>query len=205
MTVYTVRPPAMEPVSLLDAKAYLRIGHGEMDELISQHIKAARSLCERETGLVLINQQVYIFLDQWPGSGSIPWWNGLKEGTSSALSSSVDAIPLPVGPAVSLDEMALLDENNQATLVSPVPAYATAGLLPMLVRRNGMMWPRPLRKKSGIRLLLTAGFGNNAADIPFALREGMLQLITHRLDDPAKADIPKAVRRLWASYRRISI
>ena len=46
MTLQLVTPPAVEPVTLSDAKAFLRIGTGHEDDLISQFIASARMRVE---------------------------------------------------------------------------------------------------------------------------------------------------------------
>ena len=66
MTYLLVGEPAVEPVSLADAKAHLRITHDAEDALIAELVTAARSHVEREAGLAMIEQIWRLYLDDWP-------------------------------------------------------------------------------------------------------------------------------------------
>ena len=58
-----VTPPALEPVSLAEAKAHLRVGHADEDGLIGALIAAARRLAESQTGLCLVAEPWECFGD----------------------------------------------------------------------------------------------------------------------------------------------
>ncbi len=49
MRLSIVTPPEIEPVSLEEAKLYLRVDTGDENELITSLIKAARIMVEKET------------------------------------------------------------------------------------------------------------------------------------------------------------
>ena len=204
MTVKIDTPPLEEPVSLEEAKIYLRVDDNDLDSLISDEIVNTRQFCERYTGLLLVSQAVSVYLDDWPTAQTNAWWMGLKEGHIDEVSPAVSAVSLPIGPVQTLNSIDLLDNDGNATEVAPLPAYVTTGLMPMLVRKSGYQWPRPLRAKEGIKVRLTVGFGS-PSQVPFALRQGILQLLAHRFDNPSSAMVPKGVRSLWSSYRRIGL
>lgn len=54
MTLIRTGAPAVEPVTLVDAKAHLRITHSSEDDLIGGLVRAAREDVERATGMALI-------------------------------------------------------------------------------------------------------------------------------------------------------
>ena len=64
-----ITPPATEPVSLAEAKLYLRIDQDDEDDLIRALVVAARLLVEAASGRMLIDQGWRIVLDRWPAGG----------------------------------------------------------------------------------------------------------------------------------------
>ena len=68
MTLALISPPAVEPVTLADMKAHLRVTHDSEDAMIASLIKAAREELEQAAGLALISQGWRLYLDCWPGT-----------------------------------------------------------------------------------------------------------------------------------------
>lgn len=66
MTPLALTPPAIEPVSLSEAKDFLRIIANDEDELLGTLITAARLMIEAAAGRLLIEQSWRIVLDAWP-------------------------------------------------------------------------------------------------------------------------------------------
>ena len=71
MSSILLTPPAVEPVTLAEAKAYLRVEHDDDDDVIASLIAAARSHIEAQTRRALITQTWQIRRDSWPGDGRI--------------------------------------------------------------------------------------------------------------------------------------
>jgi uncharacterized phiE125 gp8 family phage protein len=63
--------PAFEPVSLAEAKAFLRVDTGDDDDLITALIAAARTHVEMQTRRALITQSWRLVRDGWPPDGRI--------------------------------------------------------------------------------------------------------------------------------------
>ncbi|MDJ0931825.1 head-tail connector protein [Breoghania sp.] len=66
MPTLSISPPAAEPISLAEAKAFLRIDHDDEDGLIEALISAARIRVESITGRALMSQGYHTVLDAWP-------------------------------------------------------------------------------------------------------------------------------------------
>jgi uncharacterized phiE125 gp8 family phage protein len=63
--------PAIEPLSLDEAKAFLRVEHSDDDQIISALIAGARTHIETQSQVALITQGWRIVLDCWPQHGRI--------------------------------------------------------------------------------------------------------------------------------------
>ena len=66
MPLNLITPPAVEPVTLADAKAHLKVDTTDDDALITALITAARARAEWHTGRALITQSWTLWLDAWP-------------------------------------------------------------------------------------------------------------------------------------------
>lgn len=177
-------PPTGEPVSLADAKAWLRIDTSAEDTLVTGLIPAARARVEAATRRLLMTQTWRLSLDDWPPCpGVIP----LAPVASVAVLRVYDAggIAQAIDPAT----YRLFDAPDQAQIVFFVPP------------------PSPGRMASGIEIDVVAGYGA-AIDVPAPLRQAMLMLIAgwfeNRGDaaEPGANALPASVASLVAPYRR---
>lgn len=66
MSLVLTSGPALEPVTLAEAKAHLRVDHNHEDSLIQSLIITSRLHIEAALGLALITQSWAYFLDRWP-------------------------------------------------------------------------------------------------------------------------------------------
>ena len=71
MSSILLTPPAVEPLSLAEAKAWLRVAHDDDDALIAALVASGRAHIEKETRRALIAQTWRIVRDAWPASGRI--------------------------------------------------------------------------------------------------------------------------------------
>lgn len=83
MTLTRIAGPAVEPITLSEAKAHLRVTDTVEDALISNLIKAAREEVEQATGLALITQEWRLYLDSWPPSGLVRQRRFAADGCSA--------------------------------------------------------------------------------------------------------------------------
>ena len=179
--------PAIEPVSLADAKAHLRVDTDTEDVLIAGLVAAARIHVELATGRLLITQGWSVFPDAWPKDR---------------------AVTLPLAPLQSIDAVRLHGDGDEP-VEADLGAFVadTVSHPARLVRRTAAPWPVPGRPALGIEIALTAGYGDAAADVPAPLVQAILLLAAHWFENREPvvfgepATVPLAVAALLEPYR----
>jgi uncharacterized phiE125 gp8 family phage protein len=189
MSLVLMSGPALEPVTLAEAKAHLRIDHDADDVLLQSLIVTSRLHIEAALSLALITQSWSWMLDQWP-KGRI--------------------FALPLRPVTAIAHVKLWRRDATAvTLPSDAfyldGAHNPARLVPMSPSPLG----EPERPANGIEVVFTAGFGPAAADVPATIRQALLLLIAHWYEhrDPSQVGngvtaVPSMVSELLHPFRR---
>lgn len=182
-------PPDVEPISLAQAKNWLRIDHSDEDELILALIASARLVVESASGRMLISQTWRLVLDAWP----------------------VNEIVVPLAPVRQVLALRTLSSDGSASVV-PASDYLadTSGGRGRV--RFSVAPPAPERKIGGCEIDLEIGFSASAQGVPETLKTAMRLLIArwyeHRGDvesDGAFERMPAAVAALIAPYRRVRL
>ena len=192
MTAILISGPAMEPVSLSEAKAHLRVDTSDEDTLISSLITAARIHVELSSSKVLITQSWKIYFDRWP---------------------SKSFCEIPVAPLQGISAVSVFDAQDNSESVDPAGWFAdTVSVTGRLVRRFAALWPDPARAANGIEIALTAGYGDTSADVPQTLRQAILLLVAHWFEtrEPVVLGegaicVPLAVDALIAPSRNVRL
>lgn len=170
-------PPASEPVTLEEAKTQLRLDTTADDDFITSLISAAREYCEIQTRRAFITQTWTLMMNVWGERADIGWWDGVRQG--SILGDLPTYVELPGSPLVSVTSVRTFDgEGTPAVFASSgyyVDTFSTPG---RLVLNQGVSWPIPGRNYHGIEIVYVLGYGD-AEDVPFALRQAVLQLTAH--------------------------
>lgn len=156
MTLLLTSPPAVEPLSLAEAKAHLRVDGGDEDTLITSLVTAARVHVETTTRRALINQSWTLLLDDWPPEGRVE---------------------LPLAPLISIGDIEVLNEDSVPETLDPLTYEVADGLPPRILRRRGHVWPRPGLLTGGIQIDITVGHGLLATDVPEPLRQAVRLLL----------------------------
>jgi uncharacterized phiE125 gp8 family phage protein len=189
MSALLLIPPAAEPWSVAEAKAYLRVEHGDDDAIIGALIAAARGHVEALTRRALLLQRWRFVLDAWPASGRLdPRMGPLRSVIAARV---FDA----AGNAHSIDVAAFVVDAAANVIASPVWAL-----------------PLPGRFTAGIELDVELGFGATASDVPDGLRHAIRMLVAHWYENRGVAAIganvamlPAGVDALIAPYRMLSL
>lgn len=185
MTLIRTIDPAVEPVTLAEAKAHLRLSHAGEDELLSGLLRAARQEVERSTGMALVEQGWRLVLDDWPRG---------------------NRVALPVHPVREILSVTVFGSEGEASLLDP--AHYQADTLSRPARVHFEVAPAPLRRVNGVEIDFTAGFGEAGTDVPDLLRRAILLLAAHWYEfrtgfgpEDQPVSYPPAYERLIAGYR----
>jgi uncharacterized phiE125 gp8 family phage protein len=155
MRRFLVNKPLVEPLSLTDAKNWLRVDHGDDDVMIANLITSAREMVEARTGRSLIAQTWRVTLDAWP------------DGSRVAL---------PLLPVMTIAAVRVINASGTAVVLAP-SAYAleTQRDPPVLQ----VLAPiAPGKERNGIELDVIVGYGPAASDCPESLRQAMRLILS---------------------------
>jgi uncharacterized phiE125 gp8 family phage protein len=186
MTPLALEPPAEEPVSLIEARQFLRLDQTDEDDLLAMLVTAARLMVEAAAGRCLVDQRWRIVLDRWPQTREIR---------------------LPLSPVSAILAARVYDALGTAQPVDPTVLMLDRQADPPLIRIMGEM-PETGRDHGAIEIDVMAGFGPAAADVPAPLRQAVLRLSARWFEergDVAVRDaeaLPVRIAALVAPYRR---
>jgi uncharacterized phiE125 gp8 family phage protein len=157
MALLRIADAAVEPVTLDEAKAHLRVTDTAEDAYIGRLIKTAREAVEAFTGRALLTQSFILGLDAWPRDPCRPW------------------VDLPRPPLIAVTAVKTYDAAGNAVTWDPAAYRADLIAAPGRLYRNpGALWPQPGRTQAGIEIQFDAGYGEDPAAVPEPLRQGVL-------------------------------
>lgn len=187
MSLTMLTAPAVEPLSVDEAKEHLRVDGASEDTLISSLIMTSRLHIEAALGLALITQTWRQTLDRWPKNSEVI---------------------VPLRPLQAVSEIRVYDGNGGSAVVPAEDYIVDVAGNPGRIVPAGSLLPTPGKKAAGIEIAFTAGYGDAATDVPAPIRQALLLLVAHWYEhrDPveigtAGVAIPAAVSRLLKPYR----
>jgi uncharacterized phiE125 gp8 family phage protein len=184
MRRFMLTPPGVEPLTLAEAKHWLRVDHTDDDGLIASLIRAAREIVEARTGRAVMAQMWRIVVDSWPADGRLP---------------------LPLTPVASISAVRLIDPAGVASVVASSAYKLEPGEEPPVFCIPSV--PAPGRQRSGIEVDVVAGYGTAPEDCPAPLRQAIRLLLRQAYETrgpaggPATPDTMRDVEALLAPYR----
>ena len=189
--------PAVEPVTLTEAKAHLRVDTSDDDAYIGTLITAARQWVEEYLDRTLVNTQWTMRLDAFPFEIELPRPPIASAGTATAV-----AVTYTLGD----DSTTTLSTSSYR-----VDRMSTPGVVRQL--RNGT-WPANLDDYNAVSVTWWAGYGASGASVPAAIRHAILMLCSHWYETRGATvstgavpqDVPFGVRSLldamkWGNYQ----
>jgi hypothetical protein len=194
--------PTSEPITLAEAKSYLRVDSSGDDALITALIVSARKLCEEHTQRAFISQTLTLFLDTF-NDYEQPLWEGLRTGPY--LENYRNYIDLPMPVLTTVNHIKTYDADNVATTFSNTKYFVDDARQPArIVLKNGQNFPTSLRVANGIEVKYVTGYANANA-VPEPIKIGIYQVLTylyeHRGDMyEGKTSMPSTASKVLAPY-----
>jgi hypothetical protein len=204
--------PSVEPVSLAELKAHLRIDDSAEDDYLFSLIAECREEIEQASGMALIRQKWRLTIDHWPGARQ-QWWDGVKDGHINMLYGAPADLHLPRYPLIEIDSVTVFDEDSTSAAVNVGATFDidTNQRPGRLALKSGATWPIALRPTNAIQIDYYAGYGASASSVPAplkrAIRSMAAYLYSHRGDgcDPVEAMAKSGARSAVDRYRTARI
>ena len=180
--------PAVEPVTLAEAKAHCRVDTTADDTLMQGYITTAREWVEDYIDRALVTQQLVMKLDAFPAEIELPRPPMIASGTATAVT-----ITYVTGEA-----------GGTATLSASeyrVDRDSTPGVIRTLY---GGSWPSHLLDQNSVTVSWWAGYGD-AASVPQRVKSAILMCVHELYEKRGDGAMPAAAMRLldsvsWGSY-----
>ncbi len=189
MATVLLSGPAVEPITLAEAKAHLRVDTSGEDSLIQSLIMASRLHIEAALDLALITQSWRHQRDVWPPSR---------------------VLILPLRPIQNVTAVTLHDDDATSRSLD-VDDFVVDGFAnpARLVWRGHSAVPAAGMVANGIEIDFVAGHGGAPSDVPQPIRQALLLLIAHWYENREPVEIgaiattiPAGVSELLMPYRR---
>jgi len=167
-----VTDPSVEPISLAEAKIYLKVDDTTEDALITLLIKAARIRCEKETGRQLITTVIDHYFDEFPDKDEC--YDFLLYGC----------------PVNSITSVKYYDDSDvQQTLANTVYLLDGVSAPARVSLMYGQSWPSTSERANAIEIKTSCGYGAAGSNVPAALIAGMYLHLGHLYEN--RQDVTK--------------
>ena len=188
MSAILISDPAIEPVTLDEAKEYLRIDGPESDGVLERLIVAARTAIEGMTRRALIAQT-------WRYLMAAPKVEGPRRGR----------LTIPGMPLRRVLAVRVFGARGSVTTLDPQDYVVSMGTPATIHLRDGHADAR------GAEVDAEIGYGPAASDVPADLRQALVQLVAHWFErrEPVTngmlSSVPMTVTHTTAPYRVVGL
>lgn len=211
--------PGVEPLTLAEAKAWIRVTNNAEDALITDLITAARMHFESVTGISCITQQWQLQYSSIPVRyGEY----GLEYGLAPSMTRFVGApngreFILPRAPFISLDEFKYKDGSGVQQTFDITPgvnltlgSVGSRNSFGRIWLNDGVDWPEIGNFPDAIQIKFTAGLGSDpsVATYPRDLKMAIRWLVAHYYENRGAAgqgdtlqELPFSLRSVIENYR----
>jgi uncharacterized phiE125 gp8 family phage protein len=162
LTRIVSNPPigVVEPITLEEAKGFLKVDISDDDTLINSIISSARERAENKTRRQLITATWSLSLDHFPRTNGV--------------------IELPKAPIQSVASVKYFDmtdtEQTLATSKYQVDKVQEPG---RIIPVDGETWPDTFNRLSAVTVLFTSGYGDDGSFVPEGIKGWMKVMIAN--------------------------
>lgn len=198
MGLATVTPPALDPISLSEAKAHCQVTYTDEDGLIAGYILAAREYVENECFRRLITQTIdYTIDDGWPCKIVRGYYR--------------QRIEFPIGPVQSVTSITYIDGSGaQQTLATNQYVTGNMGTAvqsgrPYIEPAYGVTWPTVRCQPVAVTVRFVAGW--DLSSVPNPIMQALRMMIFHAernreaVSGGSFVEVPLGVESLISPYR----
>lgn len=193
MALSLVTGPAIEPVSLAEAKSQCRIDPSVTDEdgAVSDYIRAAREWCENFTHRPFISQT----------------WDEKRDAFPC------DVWETAVAPVLSITSVTYIATDGSSTTwssnlyLTDIPAGPKAGPA-RITPIYGGVFPQTRSQMNAVTVRVVGGYGTTAASVPWSIKAAIKLLVAHwyAKREPVAignivTDVPNSVESLLWPYK----
>lgn len=185
-----IEPPASLPVTLEEARKFLRIDSTEEDSVLEVLIAAATSYCDGYSGILsrgLITQT----------------W---QQSVAAFPVAPCTMIRLQLIPVQSITEIGYWDDATGALVTMDPDSYALhsdqSGAYVTLAPDGS--WPAGVTVRDDAAMIsYVVGYGPQPTDLPAAVRQAILFMVSAWYDDRTAGAVPAAADRLLSPFRPV--
>jgi hypothetical protein len=199
-TVTRTTAPATEPVTLEDAKAWMRIDIDDDDALITSLIVAAREYAEKYLGRALVTQTWKYSLDMVRSRLGDDLGAGWYDMPVSELFEPMPrVIDLPYKPLISITSVTTYSPDNTSAVYS-ASNYIADTANGRLVLDETAAWPSPLRDRAAIEVVYVTGYGSTL-NVPDGIKTAIKMHAQKMYDERIICELPQSAMSLLNMYR----
>lgn len=191
--VTVVTPPAVEPVTVADARLALGQAAGADAPVLALHIVTARELAERFTGRAFITTTLCLHLDAFPASSPLEWWDGVRDGVMPERQASITLARPPVQTVTSIT---YTDSAGTARTVDSDHYYLVGD---RVILTPGNAWPTGARTGT-VQVTYTAGYGADPSLVPGAIRSAIIAHVRDVMERPNASVSSESVDNASVTY-----
>lgn len=140
-TIAVKTAPVTEPITTAEAKTHLRVDISDDDTYIATLVTAARKRIEEFTGVRMVTQTLYWYLDSFPCE---------------------DVLNIPVGPVTAVSSVKYTPDGAAQETFSASTGYETdlVSLPARIALKSSQSWPSDtLNRVNGVCVEFVAGYG----------------------------------------------
>jgi len=186
-----ITAPALEPVTVAEAKSHMKVEHTDDDTLIAVYIKAARQRLETRTRRTFVTTTWKMHFDRFPK----------HLGVGDARRARRFIIECP--PLQTVSSIKYWDTDGALQTLSTDYYLVDAASEPgEICQKYGYTWPATRALANAVGVEYVAGYGDEAADVPADIRVAVLLLAAHFYEhreavaDTAMVEIPLGIQWL---------